>query len=310
MPGVDGRRRQTVAVTEEAHMETAIGVFSSRDHAQEAVKELREQGVPEESIVFLTRSESEAKTVLKEFGTFVGGFVGGAAGITTGVAAATLLLPGIGMVFMLGIGAAALLTGAGAGAAVGGLATTGADDADAPKPTTAEKCSEDVAFFREVLKEGRSMIVVRTESKELATSACGVLDRLGLSIQNRTPVKMQTTTRHIGDVAVLDISGRITLGEGNVMLREIVRELADKGNKKIVLNLGEVQYIDSSGVGELVKTHTTIRNQGGQLRLVNLNKRVNDLLQMTRLSAVFDIERDEASAIRSLRGDTTSQAVA
>jgi anti-sigma B factor antagonist len=121
---------------------------------------------------------------------------------------------------------------------------------------------------------------------------------------------MQTTTRHIGDVAVLNISGRITLGEGNVMLREIVRELADKGNKKIVLNLGEVQYIDSSGLGELVKTHTTVRNQGGQLRLANLNKRVNDLLQMTRLSAVFDIERDEASAIRSLGGRAPSQAVA
>jgi anti-sigma B factor antagonist len=119
---------------------------------------------------------------------------------------------------------------------------------------------------------------------------------------------MQTATRHIGDVAVLEISGRITLGEGNVMLREIVRELVDKGNKKIVLNLGEVQYIDSSGVGELVKTHTTIRNQGGQLRLVNLNKRVNDLLQMTRLSAVFDIDRDEASAIESFGG--SSQAVA
>jgi anti-sigma B factor antagonist len=133
--------------------------------------------------------------------------------------------------------------------------------------------------------------VVRTESKELATSACGVLDRLGLGMQNRTPVKMQTTTRHIGDIAVLDISGRITLGEGNVMLREIVRELADKGNKKIVLNLGEVQYIDSSGVGELVKTHTTVRNQGWQLRLVNMNTLVNDLLQMTRSFAVFDIER-------------------
>ena len=112
---------------------------------------------------------------------------------------------------------------------------------------------------------------------------------------------MQTTTRQIGDVAVLDITGRITLGEGNVMLREIVRGLVDKGNKKIVLNLGEVQYIDSSGIGELVKTHTTIRNHGGQLRLVNLNKRVNDLLQMTKLSAVFDIERDEASAMESLK---------
>jgi anti-sigma B factor antagonist len=154
------------------------------------------------------------------------------------------------------------------------------------------------------------LIVIRTESQELATSACAVLDRLGLGMQNRTPVKMQTATRHIGDVAVLDISGRITLGEGNVVLREIVRELADQGNKKVVLNLAEVQYIDSSGIGELVKTHTTIRNQGGQLKLINLNQRVNDLLQMTRLSAVFDIERDEASAIRSLRSGTPSQAVA
>ena len=71
-----------------------------------------------------------------------------------------------------------------------------------------------------------------------------------------------------------------------------------------------MQYVDSSGIGELVKTHTTVRNQGGQLRLINLNKRINDLLQMTRLSAVFDIEGDEASAVRSLRGDTPSQAVA
>jgi len=241
----------------------------------------------------------------------VGGFVGGAAGITTGIVAASLLLPGIGTVFALGIGAAALLTGAGAGAGAGSaLGSAATHNADAPKPTTAEKSAEDVAFFREVLKEGRSLIVVRTESQELATSACEVLDRLGLGMQNRTPVRMQTATRHIGDVAVLDISGRITLGEGNVILREIVRELADKGHKKIVLNLGEVQYVDSSGVGELVKTHTTIRNQGGQLRLVNLNQRINDLLQMTRLSAVFDIEKDEASAIRSLSGETTTRAVA
>ena len=289
-------------------METAIGVFASRDRAEEAVKELI-QHVPEDSIVFLTRSETEAKTIGKEFGTFVGGFAGGAAGMSAGVVAATLLVPGLGAVFALGFGAAALLglAGAGTGAAIGkGMA----HDAQVAQPTPDEKCSEDAAFFREVLKEGRSLIVVRTESKELATSACGVLDRLGLGMQGRTPVKMQITTRHTGDIAVLDISGRITLGEGNIMLREIVRELADKGNKKIVLNLGEVQYIDSSGIGELVKTHTTVRNQGGQLRLVNLSKRVDDLLQMTRLSAVFDIEKDEASAIRSLEGEAPSRAVA
>ena len=288
-------------------METAIGVFTSRDHAERAVKELRERGVPEESIVFLTRSENEAKTIAKEFGAYVGSFVGGAAGISTGVVAATLLLPGIGTVFMLGIGAAALLTGAGAGATVGSAAAAG-DDADAPQPTTPEKCSDDVAFFREVLKEGRSLIVVRTESKELAISACAVLDRLGLGMQGSTPVRMQTAIRQVGGVTVVDISGRITLGEGNVILREIVRDLAEKGANAIVLNLGEVQYIDSSGIGELVKAHTTIRNQGGQLKLTNLNKRLHDLLQMTRLSAVFDIQKDETSAIKSFGGP--SQAVA
>ncbi|MGA2358527.1 MAG: STAS domain-containing protein [Terriglobales bacterium] len=290
-------------------METAIGVFSSRDHAEQAVKELRERGVPEESVVFLTRSENEAKTIAKELGAFVGGFVGGAAGVTTGVVAATLLLPGIGTVFALGIGAAALLTGAGAGAGAGSAVGSAAThESDAPRPTAAEKSSEDVAFFREVLKEGRSLIVVRTESKELASSACAVLDRLGIGMQERTPVKMQAVTRQVGGVAVVDVSGRITLGEGNVILREIVRDLVGKGAKAIVLNLGEVQYIDSSGVGELVKAHTTIRNLGGQLKLTNLNKRVHELLELTRLSAVFDIQKDETSAIKSFGGSSQEAA--
>jgi len=265
--------------------------------------------VPEQSLVFLTRSKNEAETVGKEFGAYVGGFVGGAAGMSAGVVAATLLLPGIGPVFALGFGAAALLglAGAGAGSTVGSAVS---HDAEAPKPTPDEKCSEDAAFFREVLKEGRSLIVVRTESQELATSACGILDRLGLGMHGPTPVRMQTAIRQVGDVTVLEISGRITLGEGNVILRDIVRDLADKGHKRIVLNLAEVQYIDSSGVGELVKAHTTIRNQAGELKLTNLNKRVHDLLQMTRLSAVFDIQKDEASAIESFGGHASSQSVA
>jgi anti-sigma B factor antagonist len=121
---------------------------------------------------------------------------------------------------------------------------------------------------------------------------------------------MKTNTRQIGDVVVVDISGRITLGEGNVILREMVRELGDKGNRKIVLNLGEVNYVDSSGIGELVKTHTSVRNQGGKLKLVNINKRLNDLLQMTRLSSVFDIELDEASAVGSLGSEVAPKAVA
>lgn len=281
-------------------METAIGVFTHRDHAEEAVKELRERGVPEEAIVFLTRSENEAKSIAKEFGAYVGGFVGGAAGMTTGVVTAALLLPGVGTVFALGFGAAALLgmAGAGAGASVGSAA---AHDEDAPQPTAAEKCSEDVAFFREVLQAGRSLIVVRTESQPLVTSACEVLDRRGLAMLGKAPIKMRGATRVLGNVTVVDLSGRITVGEGNVALREMVRALAEKGQKKIVLNLGEVHYVDSSGVGELVKAHTTIKNQGGELKLANLSKRVHDLLELTRLSAIFAIEKDEASAIKSFQ---------
>lgn len=279
-------------------MDTAIGVFSARDHAEVAVTELRKQGVPDDSIVFLTRSEGEAKTIAKQFGATVGGLVGGATGMSAGVVAATLLLPGVGAVFALGFGAAALLglAGAGAGAGVGSLA---AQDKESPQPTAGGRASEDAGFFREVLKEGRSLIVVRTESPETAAAACTVLDGLGIGMQGKTPVRMQTKSRQIGDVVVLDISGRITLGEGNVMLRDIVRDLSDKGTSRIVLNLNEVNYIDSSGLGELVKTHTTIRNKGGELKLASLSKRVHDLLELTRLAAVFDIQNDEASAVKS-----------
>jgi anti-sigma B factor antagonist len=289
------QNRAKLPAVEERTMETAIGVFSSRDRAEEAVRALKQSGVAEESIVFLTRSETEAKTVAKEFGASVGGFMGGAAGMTAGVVAASLLLPGLGTVFALGFGAAALLgaAGAGAGAAVGSAATQ-----SNTLPTPDEKCSEEAAFFREVLKEGRSLIVVRTESQADAAAACAILDQLGLSMEGRrTPARMQTSSRQVGDTLVLTVSGRITLGEGNVMLREIVGELADKGHKRIVLNLADVNYIDSSGLGELVKAHTTMRNKGGQLKLASVNKRVNDLLQMTRLSAVFDIHNDEASAL-------------
>jgi anti-sigma B factor antagonist len=290
-------------------METAVGVFSSRDRAEEALKELQQRGVPEQSINYLTRSESEAKTAAKEFGTYLGGFMGGAAGMSAGVVAATLLLPGIGPVFALGFGAAALLgaAGAGAGRTVGSAA---AHNPEVPLPTADEKCSEEAVFLREVLKEGRSLIVVQTDSHETAKLACGILDRLGLGMQGATPREMRTNTRQVNDVIILDISGRITLGEGNVALREIIRDLSEKGHKKIVLNLGGVQYVDSSGVGELVKTYTTLRNQGGQLKLANLNRRVDELLQMTRLASVFDIHRDEAGAIASFSASGASQAVA
>src|SRR5437870_13668264 len=110
---------------------------------------------------------------------------------------------------------------------------------------------------------------------------------------------MKTSTRQVNGVTVVDRSGRITLCEGSVVLRDTVRELLSKGNKKILLNLGEVNYIDSSGIGELVSAFTTVRNQGGDLKLLNLTKKVHDLLQITKLYTVFDVKDDEAKAVKS-----------
>jgi anti-sigma B factor antagonist len=102
-------------------------------------------------------------------------------------------------------------------------------------------------------------------------------------------------------VNILDLSGRITLGEGSVQLRDAIRNLIGKGQKKILLDLGEVNYIDSSGLGELVSAFTTARNQGAALKLLKLTKKVHDLLQLTKLYTVFDIYDDEASAISSFK---------
>jgi len=106
-------------------------------------------------------------------------------------------------------------------------------------------------------------------------------------------------TRQIGDVSVVDVAGRITLGEGSSALRDTLREMVSKGQKKVLLNLGEVSYIDSSGIGELVSAFTTVTNGGGQLKLLNLTQRVKDLLQITKLYTVFDVHDSEVTAIRS-----------
>jgi anti-sigma B factor antagonist len=112
-------------------------------------------------------------------------------------------------------------------------------------------------------------------------------------------VSMKVNTRQVDGITVLDLSGRITLGEGSVQLRDAVRDLLAKGSKLILLNLADVNYIDSSGIGELVSAYTTVRNQGGELKLLNLTKKVHDLLQITKLYTVFDVKDDEASAIAS-----------
>jgi anti-sigma B factor antagonist len=106
-------------------------------------------------------------------------------------------------------------------------------------------------------------------------------------------------TRQIGDVTILDVAGRIQLGEGAISLRNALRDLMTNNRAKILLNLGDVTYIDSSGMGELVTGFTSMANRGGQLKLLNVTKRVKDLLQITKLYTVFDVHETEASALRS-----------
>jgi len=108
---------------------------------------------------------------------------------------------------------------------------------------------------------------------------------------------MKASTRQIQDVTVVDLSGQIKLGEGSSVLRDTVKDLLAKGHHKILVNLAEITYIDSSGIGELISAFTSVRNQGGELKLLHLTKKTHDLLQITKLYTVFDIKDDEAQAL-------------
>ena len=112
-------------------------------------------------------------------------------------------------------------------------------------------------------------------------------------------MSVKLTSRQVGDVTVIDAAGRITLGEGASLFRDTIRELTAQGKKKLLLNLSDVSYIDSSGIGEMVSGFTTVTNNGGQFKLVGLSKRIKDLLQITKLYTVFDTYDDEAAAVRS-----------
>jgi anti-sigma B factor antagonist len=110
---------------------------------------------------------------------------------------------------------------------------------------------------------------------------------------------MQIEERVVSDVVVLDLKGKITLGEGDELLKDKVNSLVNQGHKKIVLNLADVPYIDSAGLGEVVRTYTTVSRQGGSLKLLNLTKRITDLLSITKLLTVFETFDSENEAVRS-----------
>jgi len=289
-------------------VETAIGVFDSRDNAEQALKDLLRQNVPRESIAFLTRSESEAAAVAEIFEACAGPFAGGDS--LAGVAAvAPLTIADMGPVFAVGSGASAQLrlprsaTDSAPGKAASAEAGTGAGtDFGAGVGTADNPDNENAALLQKILKGGRSLLVVRTVWHEIATAASSVLNRWGNDTSEHAHVKTHTVTRQVEGITVLDVRGRITAGEGSEMLSKRVSDLIQAGNKRIVLNLYEVDYVDTCGVGALVRIHATLRKQAGQLKLVNLHDRLMEILRMTCLHRVLDIQKDEASAVKSFRG--------
>ena len=116
----------------------------------------------------------------------------------------------------------------------------------------------------------------------------------------------KVTVRHVGDVAVLDLSGRITLGDGSGTVRETVKDLIVKGQNKVLLNLQHVSYIDSAGLGELVGSYASMTNHGGHIKLLHAQNKVRDVLQVTKLYTVFESFEDEAAAIRSFASRASS----
>jgi anti-sigma B factor antagonist len=121
-------------------------------------------------------------------------------------------------------------------------------------------------------------------------------------------MKMTTSTRQVGNVTIVDISGRIELGDESAALRNLVLDLLSEGHTQILLDLGEVHYIDSAGLGSLVGAFTSVRKQQGELKLLNLTNKVHDVMQLTKLYTVFDILNDEATAVKSFRQSTAATA--
>lgn len=119
---------------------------------------------------------------------------------------------------------------------------------------------------------------------------------------------MKLTIRMIEGVTVVEINGRIELGEGSSSVRELVHDLLEKGRRKILFNLADVEYIDSAGLGALVSSFTSVKNQGGELKLSNLGKKVEMLLQMTKLYTVFDVQEDEAAGIQAFQDSAAASA--
>jgi anti-sigma B factor antagonist len=267
-------------------MRTAVGVFADRDRAEEAIRKLLQHRVPPERITFLTRSEPEARGVGQHLQDAADSPHGSPAPMRFSV----LSLPGVGPVLVQGPDVKDLFDQA----IPENNSASGAPSPNAPWRTAPE---DDASFFCRVLNDGCSVIVVRSDSHAIASAACEVLDKLSLGIRKSAAAKSGVTVRQVPGAAVAAFSGKIALDEGCLLLRETVRAFLDGGQRRILLNLELVDFLDSAGLGELVRTHVAVRGRGGQLTLINPASNVRQLLRITKVDQVFDIAPNELSAL-------------
>jgi len=267
-------------------MKTSVGVFSTRDRAEEAVRALLKSKVPPERITFLTLSEPDARSVAEYLQPQSAQFRAGAPARFS-----ALSIHGIGPVLVQGPDVSDIFAGP--------IAPAGTPSpSETPPPTSSSQGSDDDAsFFRRMLMDGCSVIVVRSNSSQIAAAACEVLDRLSLGIRKAPSVKSGVTVRQIPGAAIATFSGKLALDDGCRQLRETVHALLEGGQHRILLNLEGLNFLDSAGLGELVRTHVAVRGRGGRLTLINPAPNVRQLLRITKVDQVFDIAPDELTAI-------------
>jgi len=271
-------------------MKTAVGVFSNLDRAEQAIRTLLKNRVPPERITFLTRSEPDANSI--------GNHLYSESGLRdAGMPArfSVISVSGIGPVLVQGPD-------------VSDIFDHPPRDSSSPRKTTASNdpwrqtpiphgSDDDAAFFRRMLVEGCSVIVVRTDSNQIAMAAVEVLDKLSLGIAKTAPGKGHVSVRQVPGAAIATFSGKLALDGGCLLLRETIKAFLDAGQTRILLNLQKLEFLDSAGLGELVRTHVAVRSRGGHVTLVSPSANVRHLLQVTKVDRVFDIAPDELSAL-------------
>jgi anti-sigma B factor antagonist len=257
-------------------MNTVVGIFSTRERAEQALTLLLQKHIPEYRIVYLTGSESDARAVDKK--------VGEAAGprqVETGSLSA-----GARSVYALGLG------GSSSAASVGSSPFSA---------LVSSASSEDTELFQRVLGDGHSVVIVRTKAPQSAASVCEIFDNYALHMKRTGSRETSASFRRIPGGVLAEFTGRIALGDGTSLLRESIQNFLAFGHSQVVLDLERVDYVDSAGLGELVRAYTTVRNHGGQIKFVKPSPGVLRLLQTTKLDQVLDIVADQSTAIRGLR---------